>query len=84
MVNWLITTTTNHHHHHHHHQSWAGEQANLGTMYYNGDGVARDLEEASRLFRLAAAQGEATAAQYLNLMEMDRRKREVHGDEAEL
>ena len=38
-------------------QGDAKAQYNCGVMYYNGYGVERDVEEALRLFELAAAQG---------------------------
>ncbi|MFM2366475.1 MAG: hypothetical protein RIR95_1083, partial [Pseudomonadota bacterium] len=38
-------------------QGHADAQAFLGAMYINGDGVARDPEEAARWYRLAADQG---------------------------
>ena len=51
-------------------------------MYYNGDGVPRDTSEAERLFGLAAAQGDEAAQVWVNTAEMQRRRREMHGDDA--
>jgi hypothetical protein len=39
----------------------AEEHFKLGEMYYNGEGVVKDLAEAARLYRLAADQGDAAA-----------------------
>lgn len=43
-------------------------QNNLGIMYENGEGVARDVAEAARLFRLAAGRGHAEAQFNLGLL----------------
>ena len=43
-------------------------QNNLGVMFRDGLGVAKDKAEAIRWFRLAAAQGEAGAIQALMMM----------------
>jgi TPR repeat protein len=45
-------------------------QYNLGVMYDNGRGVAQDYTEAVKWYRLAAAQGHASHAQY-NLWPVD-------------
>ncbi len=37
-------------------------------MYYNGTGIAKDLTEAVRLYRLAAVQGNANAQNNLGVM----------------
>ena len=41
---------------------------NLGFMYYNGEGVPQDDQEAARLYRLAAEQGIALAQYNLGVM----------------
>ena len=46
----------------------AGCQTQLGTMYRNGDGVARSAAEAMRWYRLAANQGHAEAQHRLGVM----------------
>ena len=40
-------------------------QTNLGCMFVNGEGVIKNIEEAKRLYRLAAAQGDKEAQQNL-------------------
>jgi hypothetical protein len=40
----------------------------LGIMYYNGDGVAVDLEEAKRFLTSAAEQGDVIAERYLGVV----------------
>jgi len=40
----------------------------LGTMYYNGDGVPMDYQEAAKWYRLAADQGDADAQHNLGRM----------------
>jgi TPR repeat protein len=42
-------------------QGDAKSQYNLGTRYYNGEGVAKDMVEAVKWFRKAADQGDAKA-----------------------
>jgi TPR repeat protein len=42
-------------------QGNAVAQANLGSMYINGEGVAQDYKEAVRWYRLAAVKGQARA-----------------------
>jgi TPR repeat protein len=42
-------------------QGYAGAQTNLGVMYANGEGVARDRDRAIVWFRRAAAQGDRIA-----------------------
>ena len=49
-------------------QGDAKAQSNLGTMYGQGRGVARDNAEALRWFRLAAEQGDAKAQTNLGTM----------------
>ena len=46
----------------------ADAQDALGLMYYNGEGVAQDYEEAVRWYRLAADQGLASAQFNLGVM----------------
>ena len=46
-------------------QGNAAAQYNCGGMYYRGDGVGRDVEEALRLWGLAAAQGNQNAQDVL-------------------
>ena len=46
----------------------ADAQDALGLMYYNGEGVAQDYEEAVRWYRLAAGQGLAAAQFNLGVM----------------
>jgi len=41
---------------------------NLGAMYYNGDGVSKNLTEAARWYELAAAQGNVEAQFNLGVM----------------
>ena len=41
----------------------AAAQYNCGNMYYNGEGVERDVEEALRWFDLAATQDHQQAQQ---------------------
>lgn len=43
-------------------------QVNLGSMYYNGNGVAKSYAEAVKWYRLAAAQGNSTAQSNLGAM----------------
>ncbi len=43
---------------------------NLGTMYFNGDGVLRDYSEAVKWLRLAAGQGNVRAQTTLGVMYM--------------
>ncbi len=43
-------------------QGYAFAQSNLGIMYEQGRGAAKDEREAVRLYRLAAEQGNAIAA----------------------
>ena len=47
-------------------QGFADAQNNLGIMYANGRGVARDRVEAARLYSLAAEQGHAGAQNRLD------------------
>ena len=49
-------------------QNHAAAQANLGFMYYNGEGVPQDYAEAVRWYRKAAAQGYARAQVVLGTM----------------
>ena len=49
-------------------QGLAEARYELGSMYYFGEGVAKDTVEAVRLFRLAAEQGIAIALLQLGLM----------------
>ena len=42
-------------------QGVALAQNNLGLMYYNGQGLPQDYDEAAKWYRLAAEQGNATA-----------------------
>ena len=44
-------------------QGYAAAQSNLGSLYAEGRGVARDEAEAVRLYRQAAAQGYACGAE---------------------
>jgi hypothetical protein len=46
-------------------QGHADAQFNLGGMFENGQGVAKDRAEAARWYRMAAAQGHAVAAEAL-------------------
>jgi TPR repeat protein len=46
-------------------QGEAYGQNNLGVMYENGTGVAKDVAEAVRLYRLAADQGHSKAQAHL-------------------
>ena len=46
-------------------QGDAAAQYNLGVCYECGEGVAKDIKEAVRLYKLAAAQGVAEAKQAL-------------------
>jgi hypothetical protein len=62
-------------------QGHSGAQVNLGLMFENGQGVAKDDVEAVRLYRLAAAQGHA-GAQY-NLGDMFEYGKGVAKDTAE-
>lgn len=43
-------------------------QDNLGTLYFNGEGVPKDYQQALRWFRLAADQGEAVAQTKIAIM----------------
>jgi TPR repeat protein len=43
-------------------------QAMLGNMHYDGEGGPQDFAEASRLFRLAVAQGHVVAQAMLGCM----------------
>jgi hypothetical protein len=49
-------------------QGDARGQVSLGSMYYNGDGVAKSYAEAVKWYRLAAAQGNPTAQSNLGAM----------------
>jgi TPR repeat protein len=49
-------------------QGHAAAQVNLGYMFQNGQGVARNRAEAIRWYRLAAAQGHAAAHNNLRLL----------------
>mmetsp|Transcript_32043 Transcript_32043/g.96434 ORF Transcript_32043/g.96434 Transcript_32043/m.96434 type:complete len:1595 (+) Transcript_32043:1276-6060(+) len=49
-------------------QQHAGGLFTLGTCYGTGRGVKRDLDEAERYFRLAAAEGHTQALQYMVLV----------------
>ena len=40
----------------------------LGVMYFNGQGVEQDLQEAARLYLLSATQGNAVAQNNLGLL----------------
>jgi tetratricopeptide (TPR) repeat protein len=62
-------------------QSNAIAQSNLGTMYDDGRGVAKDYKEALRLYGLSAAQGNAYAQ--FNLGAMYDNGRGVTEDKAE-
>jgi len=46
-------------------QGYARAQNNLGNLYYNGEGVAKDEVEAVKWFRKAAEQGHADAKERL-------------------
>ena len=59
-------------------QGHAKAQSNLGSMYYNGQGVTQDYKEAVKWYRLSADQGDA-AAQY-NLGDMYENGRGVTRD----
>jgi TPR repeat protein len=48
--------------------NFALAQVNLGSLYFNGQGVARDYQEAAKWDRLAADQGLAPAQANLGLM----------------
>jgi hypothetical protein len=43
-------------------------QFNLATMYYNGQGVRQDREQAAKWFRMAAEQGDMEGQRYLGFM----------------
>ena len=49
-------------------QGLAIAQYNLGILYDNGHGVARDYREAAKWYRLAAAQGDADAQYSLGIL----------------
>lgn len=49
-------------------QGQAKAQFNLGTLYFNGEGVPKDYQQALRWFRLAADQGEAVAQTKIAIM----------------
>ena len=49
-------------------QGQAKAQYNLGTLYFNGEGVPKDYQQALRWFRLAADQGEALAQTKIAIM----------------
>ena len=49
-------------------QGYALAQYNLGSMYYNGQGVKKNNAEAARWYRLAAVQGYASAQYTLGVM----------------
>ena len=61
-------------------QGEADAQAELGRLYYVGEGVAQDDAEAARWTRLAAEQGHAAAQYSLGLLHF--RARGVAGDDA--
>jgi len=46
-------------------QGIAVAQNNLGTMYYNGEGIPKNDKEAVKWYRLSAEQGHASAQYYL-------------------
>jgi uncharacterized protein len=45
-------------------------QNNLGVIYFKGEGVAKDLKEAEKWYRLAAAQGHPAAQSGLGLIKL--------------
>ena len=47
----------------------ATAQYNLGVCYYNGQGVARNINKAAELWKLSARQGNATAKSALRSIE---------------
>ena len=49
-------------------QGQADAQTNLGVMYYNGEGVVKNAQEAVKWWLKAAEQGNAEAQYYLGLM----------------
>jgi hypothetical protein len=49
-------------------QGDARAQVNLGSMYYNGVGVAKSYAESAKWYRLSAAQGNSTAQSNLGAM----------------
>ena len=49
-------------------QGQANAQYNLGLMYYNGEGVTRDLKQAVYWYQKAAEQGDASAQNNLGVM----------------
>jgi TPR repeat protein len=49
-------------------QGHPGAQANLGSAYYNGQGIARDVSKAAEWYRKAAEQGHARAQFSLGYM----------------
>ena len=48
-------------------QGCAAAQNRLGSLYYKGDGVPADRNEAARWYRMAADQGDATAQGNMSL-----------------
>jgi uncharacterized protein len=48
----------------------ATAQHNVGASYFSGEGVAKDVKEAEKWFRLAAAQGYAPAQSSLGLIKL--------------
>ena len=52
-------------------QGYAEAQCCCGAMYYTGDGVERDLDEAQKFWELAAAQGHEQAQMILVKIQSD-------------
>ena len=53
-------------------QNFARAQLGLGELYENGTGVARDITLASHWYHLAALQGDPTAKEYLQRLDLQR------------
>ena len=53
-------------------QGFVDAQANLGMMYYHGQGVSRDHKEAARWLQLAADRGDTESAEILRRINNDR------------
>ena len=49
-------------------QEYARAQNNLGVMYYHGNGIKQDFDEAFKWYRCAAEQGHAKAPNSLGVM----------------
>ena len=50
-------------------QGFASAQSNLGNMYYNGEGISKDLVQAHVWWNIAASNGQKNARENLAMVE---------------